>query len=361
MHDKIAGGWLGRVAGCCLGKPLEIGVDRRQTESICRALGSWPLRDYLNPWPEGKFPQVVPGRILGGRDRCCTRGLIDHAENDDDLNYPLSALICLERHGADWTASQLFGLIAEITPWGQLWSSGKNGARAAIMGLAHPGGQLFGNPTRQSLGAMIRCDTWAWVSPGNLRGAAEFALRDAIFTQTRNGIYAGVFWTVAIAAAMNDDDPVAAMTTARRTVPPRAKFAEMFDLACELRKTASWEAAVDEMYRRYGYDDLLPPSMTFNHALINSALVVLAVLYGEGDFSATVGLAVSGGRDTDCTGATAGSLMGCALGRCGIPELWIAPLNDLYRSDLAGCHELRISQLIARTEAQAMNWGGGDR
>jgi len=357
LQDKLAGGWLGRAAGCCLGKPLEIGVDRRQAEAICRALNSWPLRDYLNPWPEGKFPQVVPGRTIGGRDRCCTRGLIDHAENDDDLNYPVAALLCLERHGAEWTAPQLFQMIAEITPWGQLWSSGKNGTRAAIMGLAHPGGALFGNPTRQSLGAMIRCDLWGWVAPGNLRLAAEFALRDALFTQTRNGIYAGVFWAVAINAAIAGDDPVAALAVARRTVPPRAKFAEMFDRACELRKTSSWEAAVDEMYHRYGYDDLLPQNMTFNHALINSAITLLAVLFGDGDFSTTVGLAVAGGRDTDCNGATAGSLLGCALGRNRIPEHWIAPLNDRYRSDLAGCHELRISQLAERTVRLAEKHG----
>jgi hypothetical protein len=356
LHDRLAGAWLGRAAGCCLGKPLEIGVDRREVEAILRALDSWPLLDYLNTWPEDGFPQALD-RPVKGRDRNCTRPLIDHCPNDDDINYPLASLMCLEKHGADWTPEALFKLIADITPWSRLWSSGKNGARAALEGIPHPGGQLFGNPTRQSLGAMIRCDTWAYVTPGARRRATEFALHDAVYTQTRNGIYAGVYWTVAIQAALTTGDVDGALRVALKYVPPRSKYAEMVNWCFERPGAADWADAVDALYERYGYEDLLPKQMAFNHCLINGGLVLLGVLYGEGDFSRTIGLTVAGGRDTDCTGATAGSLMGAACGFRKLPPHWIRPLNDTYRSVMLGCHELSFSDIVRRTEEQARKFG----
>ena len=357
LHDKLAGAWLGRAAGCCLGKPFEMGLDRGQVQAICEALGSWPLLDYLNTWEVGEFPQVRD-RHDAGRDRDCTRALIDHCPNDDDLNYPIASLLCLEQHGPEWTPQQLFRLIADITPYGRLWSSGKSGARAAIMEMAHPAGQLFGNPTRQSLGAMIRCDTWAYVSPGNVPQAADFALRDAVFTQTRNGIYAGVFWTVTIADALSSGDPVASLDKALGYVPARSRFAEMVRCCSEVHQDRDWAAAVDTMYERYSLT--VPAQMRVNHSLINTALVVLGIFYGEGDFSKTVGLTVSGGRDTDCTGATAGSLMGAAHGLESIPDRWYEGLNDRYRSVMAGCHEMRFSDITARTEGLALCHGRFD-
>ena len=53
---------------------------------------------------------------------------------------------------------------------------------------------------------------------------------------------------------------------------------------------------------RYGH-------YSFVHTVNNAALVTAALLWGEGDFTRTIGLAVQGGWDTDCTGATAGSAL----------------------------------------------------
>lgn len=356
LRDRLAGGWLGRAAGCCLGKPLEMNLDFAQARHVCTALGGMPPLDYLTAWEPDCFPDPT-GQRKEGKDLACTRPHIAYAPDDDDLNYPLTSLFCLEKHGAAWTADQLFHLLADITPYGRLWSSGKNGARAAVLGMPHPGGQLFGNPTRQSLGAMIRCDAWAYVSPGNVRQAAEFALRDAVHTQTRNGIYAGVFWTVALAGVLNGEPPVAALRTAAAYVPPRAKFAEMVDRAFTLAETVTWEKAVETMYTAYSTEAALPRRFHFNHAIINSALALLAVLYGDGDYSRTIGLAVAAGRDTDCNGATAGSLLGLACGRRRLPDHWIEPLHDTYRSDLVGCHEIRFSAIIERTYRLAKKLG----
>jgi ADP-ribosylglycohydrolase len=50
------------------------------------------------------------------------------------------------------------------------------------------------------------------------------------------------------------------------------------------------------------------------HTMDNAEVVTAALLRGKGDFSRTIGLAVEAGLDTDCTGATPGSVFGALYG-----------------------------------------------
>jgi hypothetical protein len=60
----------------------------------------------------------------------------------------------------------------------------------------------------------------------------------------------------------------------------------------------------------------------------NVAFVVIGWLYGEGDFKRSLLTAVSCGDDTDCTGATLGSILGIIGGYESIPKDWIAYIGD---------------------------------
>lgn len=46
LADRIAGAWLGRAAGCLLGKPVEK-IPRAGIEAIARATGNWPITGYF--------------------------------------------------------------------------------------------------------------------------------------------------------------------------------------------------------------------------------------------------------------------------------------------------------------------------
>ena len=96
------------------------------------------------------------------------------------------------------------------------------------------------------------------------------------------------------------------------------------------------------MYERYG-------GYHWVHTINNAALVALALLYGDGDFSRSICLAVMGGWDTDCNGATVGSIVGTLNG--AVPERWTAPLNNRVRSSLRGFDHSRIDDLARRTLA----------
>ena len=85
-----------------------------------------------------------------------------------------------------------------------------------------------------------------------------------------------------------------------------------------------------------------------NIAVIAS-LSFLALLYGNGDFEKTICLAVMGGLDTDCNGATAGSIAGVMLGDDRIPSKWTSPLNDTVQSFVAGVGKGSIKDFAERT------------
>lgn len=64
----------------------------------------------------------------------------------------------------------------------------------------------------------------------------------------------------------------------------------------------------------------------------NVGFVVLGLLYGAGDFKQSLIYAINCGDDTDCTGATLGSLMGIMGGMTVIPQDWRAYIGDGIKS-----------------------------
>jgi len=58
---------------------------------------------------------------------------------------------------------------------------------------------------------------------------------------------------------------------------------------------------------------------------------------------------IEGGWDTDCNGATCGSIVGAASGARGLNSSLVAPLNDTIRPSVIGFQEVSMSELAERT------------
>ena len=346
LADRLRAAWLGRCAGCQLGKPLEGTIWPAKIKEVLQFVGSWPLEDYMNPPPDDVLPETMPNIDFFNVPRKYewTKGRFDAVSPDDDIHYALTSQSVLEKHGADFTGEQAVYEVAVNTPYGSVFAAGRAMVRNWTFGLKPPETALFGNPCRQSLGAMIRCDPYGWAAPGNPALAARMAYKDACASQTRNGIYSGVFFAVLMADVLAHGDPVRAIDTAERYAPPKSRFAEMVRFvkgACAGER--DWEKVTAAIYARYPEE-----AARFNHSLPNAAIVLMGLLKGGGDFTRTVGITVMAGDDTDCNGATAGSIMGCALGTGGIPPHWTEPFNDTIQTDLRGMRELRISEVARR-------------
>jgi len=79
------------------------------------------------------------------------------------------------------------------------------------------------------------------------------------------------------------------------------------------------------------------------------------------DFGKTICITVMGGWDTDCTGATAGSVLGAMLGADRLPARWIRPLRNRLRSIVLDYDHMKITDVadLALEVNRKLGRGGG--
>jgi ADP-ribosylglycohydrolase len=343
LEDRIYAAWLGRCAGCNLGKPVEgHGWTRASLRAYLSLTDSYPLADYipaLEPMPAGytfhpSWPDAVRGRITA-------------MARDDDLDYTCLGLRLLERHGPGYTSADVAELWLRSMPFHLVYTAERVAYRNLIDGLEPPATARFRNPYREWIGAQIRADIFGYVSPGAPQRAARLAYADAALSHTGNGIY-GEMWAAAlIAAAFTASDARAALEQALLVVPARARLAASLRAVLDEHAAGhTWEQAMAAMDQRL-------PGYSWVHTINNAEVVSAALLWGDGDFSRTIGLAVEASLDTDCDGATAGSVFGALHGTKALPGSWTDPLHDTLHSAVFGFDGVAISELARRTAALA--------
>jgi ADP-ribosylglycohydrolase len=340
VFDKVYGGWLGRCAGCTLGKPVEgYGWTRDRIRAYLEQAGAYPLRDYIPA-----LEHTPPGtRLHPACWRETTRGNVAGMARDDDIDYTIIALHVLENHGFGFGPADVGAAWLELLPYAQTFTAERAAYRNLVCGRVPPATATVGNPYREWIGAQIRGDLWGYVCPGDPRAAARLAFADASLSHTANGIY-GEMWVAAlVAVAATTTDAVAAVRGSLEHVPPESRLSEALRFVLDLHDEGlDADAARDRIEARFGHYSWL-------HTVNNAAVVAMALLWGDGDFSRTVGLAVECGWDTDCNGATAGSVSGITHGARALPRHWVDPLQDRVRSAVSGYDGARISDLVDRT------------
>lgn len=360
LSDRMLGAWLGRCCGCALGKPVESFMearnglsskDRLKTFLEAIAPGEYPLNNYI--------PLVSPAQEQTGRAGChaSCRENIAFMETDDDIRYTVLGQIVLGDKGASFTTRDVMRTWNDRLTYGQVCTAETQAYRNYILRYHVRGGReeeadwtwvaTHQNPYREWIGAQIRADAWGYAAPGAPELAAEFAWRDARMSHVKNGIYGEMFVAAMIAAAFVLDDPLAVVQAGLAEIPRHSRLhhdvVETIEL-CRAHgfKTEAFEPVFDGIYARLGH---YSPVHTNN----NAALVVAALLLGGGDFEKVITLAVMGGWDTDCNGATAGSIFGAMHGAEKIPAKWKAPLRDTLYSDVSGYHPIAISECARRS------------
>ncbi|MFJ2768893.1 ADP-ribosylglycohydrolase family protein [Streptomyces sp. NPDC087300] len=340
LGDRVLGGWLGRIAGNMLGKPVERG-DHWTRDRIDRYLhdaGALPLTDYL-PEPPDEDTELR----LRPEWRRCVRGRVRGSCRDDDVDYAILGLHLLETHGFAFSTEQVGDLWLLRLPYLQTFTAERAAYRNLANGLRPPLTATYENPYQEYIGALIRADVFGWTSPGDPRRAAALARRDAVLSHTGNGVY-GAMWAAAlVAAAFTAATPRAAVDSALTVIPASCRLARTVRRVTSLHEAGlGWADTLDTVGEETA-------GLGWIHVVPNAAVLTAGLLYGEGDFTETVARTVRGGLDTDSNGATAGSVAGVLCGAAAIPAQWTEPLEDRVSSAVFGFDGARISELAART------------
>ena len=178
IYNRIYGAWLGRAAGCALGKPVE-GWRKDRIEKYLEDAGALPLDNYI-PFVE---------RIISDKLKPSTLGNIQYMDRDDDMDFPVLGLLALEQKGAQMTSRTIANTWISYMPFGLTYTAEGIAYRNFALGIWPPESALYRNPFREWIGAQIRADVFGYTAPGWPEKAAELAYRDACISHDKNGIY----------------------------------------------------------------------------------------------------------------------------------------------------------------------------
>ena len=82
------------------------------------------------------------------------------------------------------------------------------------------------------------------------------------------------------------------------------------------------------------------------NGIYGERFVAAAVLFAGKAFGRAIGLGVQAGFDTDCNGATAGSIMGMLVGKGGIPAQWLEPFHGTVMASIRAWTTITMDQFL---------------
>lgn len=341
LFDKFYGAWQGRVSGCLLGKPVEGWMSNRLWGYL-KETDQYPLGNYISVDASGTILKQYEVDPKG-----CFKENVDHMPEDDDTNYTTIGLAVMKRNGRGFTPQDVADLWLQEMPILHTFTAERVAYRNLCLLIPPPASALHRNVHREWIGAQIRADFWGYSAPGDPELAAEYAWRDASVSHVKNGIY-GEMWAAAmIASAFTTDDVEEIIESGLSQIPAKSRLAE------EVREMIKWRKeglSYDDAVRRIHsvWDE--KRFHDWCHTISNARIVALGLLWGGGDFGDSIAKAVQPGFDTDCNGATVGSIMGVIHGASKIPGKWTRIFNDTLETGVAGYHRVSIKKMAEETQ-----------
>ena len=339
LRSKIKGAWCGRIAGCLLGKPIE-GIRTPDLNMLLKESGNYPMRRYIVS--SDITESVAEKSKFNLKGDKCWADKIECAPADDDTNYTVMASMLIEQHGKDFTPDDVMDMWMNCQPFNAYCTAERVAWRNYFDGYCPPNTAIYKNPYREWIGAQIRADYFGYINPGNPEMAAEMAWRDASVSHIKNGIYGEMFVAAMLAGAAVTDNPEQAIRIGLGQIPSTSR---LYEKVMEIINMHNEGVGVDECCCKIHsmFDENSPHGWC--HTISNAMIVAMALLYGN-DFSSAVGIAVQAGFDTDCNGATVGSVYGMMNGANSIGKDWMAPINNRLKTNIIGKSEYDIEELV---------------
>lgn len=312
LMDKIKGGWAGQAIGCTYGGPTEF-----------RYQGGM-IHDYVPiDWEKGNMKwwyENVPGLY-------------------DDIYMDLTFVDVFERLGLDAPVDSF--AMAFATAGYTLWHANQSARYNILQGIMPPeSGHWLNNPHADDIDYQIEADYAGLMTPGMPNTASEISDKIGHVMNYGDGWYGGVYVGAMYSLAFVSDDIEFIVTEALKTIPVESSFYKAMNdvIGWHKQYPDDWKQTWFECERKWSQDIGCPDGVfsPFNiDALINSAYIIIGLLYGEGDFFKTMDIATRCGQDSDCNPASAAGILGTMIGYDNIPAKWMDNLKEVEDMDFA--------------------------
>jgi len=348
LFDRVYGAWLGRICGCLLGKTVE-GIRTNELHALLKESGNFPMHRYIL---SGDVTEEMKNNFVFPLAERCYADKIDAAPVDDDTNYVVLAQVLIEKYGRDFTSENVERVWLDYQPKYAYCTAERVAYVNFVKGYHPHDSALYKNPYREWIGAQIRGDYFGYINPGNPALAAEMAWRDARISHVKNGIYGEMFASAMIAAAACESDIKKIIRAGLNEIPQTSRLHEAVSrIICDFENGADTDAAFKAIHTRWDEHN----SHDWCHTISNAEIVAASLLYGNGDFGKSICLAVQTGFDTDCNGATVGSVLGMRGGAKVIDNQWSDPVNGLLDTSIFGVGRVNIRDMAEKTLSHIEN------
>ena len=306
LMDKIKGGWAGQTIGCAYGGPTE----------FCYR-GVMIPDDVEIAYPEHHlryFYDRAPGLF-------------------DDVYMDLTFVEVFTKEGLDAPAESIAKAFA-YAPY-PLWHANQQARYNVMQGLMPPeSGYWKNNPHADCIDYQIESDFAGLMSPGMPNTASEISDKVGHLMNYGDGWYGGVFIGAMYSLAFVEDNLLTIVEKALETIPAKSKFHRCITDVVKWYKEEpnDWKRAWTLYNERHSQDIGCPELILAPgniDATMNSAYVVMGLLYGHRDFGKTMEIATRCGQDSDCNPSSAAGILATVLGYSNIPEQWMGNLREV--------------------------------
>jgi len=303
LENKIKGGWAGQTIGVTYGGPTEF-----------KYLGRI-IPDYIDiPWNEDYvkwYYEYYPGLY-------------------DDVYMDLTFVDVFERLGLDAPADSIAQAFANAGF--MLWHANQAARYNILNGIMPPeSGHWRNNPHSNCIDFQIEADFAGLMAPGMVNSSSEICDKVGHIMNYGDGWYGGVYVAAMYSLAFVSDDIEFIVREALKVVPQESNYYK------RMNEVLNWYEQYPDDWRKVwfeienaNWEEDCPKGvhLAFNiEATVNSAYVLIGLLYGKGDFYKTMDISTRCGQDSDCNPATCAGILGTIMGYDKIPEYWLKPLQ----------------------------------
>lgn len=312
LLDRIYGGWVGMLIGGIEGLPHEFKYNEEPRESL-------PDFPYL---PEG-------------------------ARTDDDNDFELTHLFFMDKENV---LKITYPRIVEIWKANMntgIWVANKRARELMDQGMIPP---ATGDPKNNdraafNLAGQFCTESYGIVSPGMPQAAADIGIHYAHISVSGESIQAAQFWTTLISLNAFYKGPMERLIKdALKAVDPTSAMNEAVLDAIKTynENPKDWKTARRIFFNKW----CVERKWDGNSTPLDGGFVILALLYGEGDFYKSLQYAMALGLDSDCNAATAGAVIGVNIGYKKIAALagFNMPDNFVNKTRPQLPSEMKISE-----------------
>jgi len=315
LKDKIKGGWAGQTIGCTYGGPTEFKYRGAMIHDLTPIV-------WYDDYAKETF-SLDPGLY-------------------DDVYMDLTFVEVIDRLGLDAPVAS-FALAFANADY-KLWHANQAARYNILNGIMPPAsGHWLNNPHADDIDFQIEADFAGMMCPGMVNTASTFCDSIGHIMNYGDGWYGGVYMSAMYSLAFVSNDIPFVISEALKTIPPKSKFRLCIEDVIRLHQKypTDWKQCWLEVEKNHAFEVGCPEGVfnAFNiDASINSAYVVIGLLYGDGDFYKTMDISTRCGQDSDCNPATAGGIWGVMFGYNNIPEFWKTGLEKVENLDFPYTH-----------------------